>query len=222
MSDLISFVSNSAASTADTGTARAGLASNFDTFLTLLTAQMQNQDPLSPVDSTEFTNQLVQFAGVEQQIETNSSINALVTASNSSVGAALSGYLGQRAQIDTPNLGFYGEPVTWSYALPSDATKVTLAVQDGTGRVIWSGQGEAAKGQHEFEWDGSTLSGNPAPTDGVYTLNVIARNIDDEPLDARIGVLADVTGVDMSHGEPALTTRAGVYSYTDIVRVTQH
>ena len=93
MTNAISFVPAPAATSASTSASAAtSLASNFDTFLTILTAQIQNQDPLAPMDSSKFTEQLVQFSGVEQQIKSNSQLETLVKATNSNAGAALSGY----------------------------------------------------------------------------------------------------------------------------------
>ena len=83
MSDLISFVTPPAATGANSMQSAASLSSNFDTFLTILTAQIQNQDPLEPMDSTQFTDQLVQFSGVEQQIRVNTQLETLISATNS-------------------------------------------------------------------------------------------------------------------------------------------
>ena len=98
MVDAVSTLSNIQSQNA---TSSATLAENFETFLTLLTAQLQNQDPLEPVDSTEFTNQLVQFAGVEQQIQTNQNIADLISITASSTAAGLSNYLGKSIEIDS-------------------------------------------------------------------------------------------------------------------------
>ena len=83
MTDLISFVPPSSSSATSNAASATSLAKNFDTFLTILTAQIQNQDPLEPLDSTQFTEQLVQFSGVEQQIRTNQSMETLIAATRS-------------------------------------------------------------------------------------------------------------------------------------------
>jgi flagellar basal-body rod modification protein FlgD len=87
MTDTISFVPVSQNPTANAATSQASLSDNFDTFLTILTAQIQNQDPLEPMDSNQFTEQLVQFSGVEQQIRVNSQLETLIKATNSNVRA---------------------------------------------------------------------------------------------------------------------------------------
>ena len=93
MTNAISFVPTPSTNAgAGAAASQASLADNFDTFLTILTAQIQNQDPLEPMDSSKFTDQLVQFSGVEQQIKSNKQLEQLLAATNTNAGAALSGY----------------------------------------------------------------------------------------------------------------------------------
>ncbi len=221
MSDLVSFVTNSSATTSDALTSRTGLADNFDTFLTLLTTQMQNQDPLSPLDSTEFTNQLVQFSGVEQQIRTNETLTNLIDTSNASAGASLVGYLGQMAEIDSAGAGFHGTPVEWKYRLPNDAASASLIVQNVDGTVVWSQDAELTAGSHQFEWDGGTLTGGTVNEGEVFYASIVAEDANGEALDVPVTTLTRVTGVDLSAGSPALQTTAGIYSYSDVLGVTQ-
>jgi flagellar basal-body rod modification protein FlgD len=142
MTDTISFVPVSQNPTANAATSQASLSDNFDTFLTILTAQIQNQDPLEPMDSNQFTEQLVQFSGVEQQIRVNSQLETLIKATNSNAGASLSGYLGQTAEIDSAGAQYTGDPVNWRYSLPSDAAKATITVTDAAGKVLYSKTGD--------------------------------------------------------------------------------
>ena len=227
MTDLISFVPQSTASSSGSSdNALSGLSDNFDTFLSLLTAQMQNQDPLSPLDSTEFTNQLVQFSSVEQQIQTNDSLESLLASQNTSTGAALAGYLGQEAEITTSAAALHSEDLTWRFRLPSDSSATTLNIQDSTGQIIWSQDlGSRSAGAHDIKWSGQTgTSSNPsdvtAPKDAVYTAVITAEDANQSSISTEVNLLALVTGVDMSNPSPAITTGAGVFSYADIVRIT--
>jgi len=102
MTDVISFVQQTNTPGSSSGTSSAQLTDNFDTFLTLLTAQVQNQDPLSPTDATQFTEQLVQFSGVEQQIQSNQNLEALLAANSASTSASLANYLGTRRNLGLP------------------------------------------------------------------------------------------------------------------------
>src|SRR5690348_15659649 len=145
-------------SATDPTSAQATLADNFNTFLTLLTSQLQNQDPLSPMDSNQFTQQLVQYSGVEQQIRTNQTLEGLVTQYQAaSAGAALS-YLGKDAIIEADDTYLAGGAANWAYDLPETAKDITLNVKDSHGRVVYSTSGVKAQGEHLFTWDGTTTS----------------------------------------------------------------
>ena len=138
--------------TTDTATARSGasktaLASNFETFLTLLTSQLKNQDPLSPVDSNQFTAQLTQMAGVEQQLLTNDLLTSLLGAQQSGGLGAAATYIGKDATAAFAATKLKDGAVTWSYELAKDAPATTLQVLDGTGKVVWTGPApETAEG----------------------------------------------------------------------------
>ena len=220
MTNAISFVPTPATNAgAGAAASQASLADNFDTFLTILTAQIQNQDPLEPMDSSKFTDQLVQFSGVEQQIKSNKQLEQLLVATTSNAGAALSGYLGQQAEIDTAGAQFTGEPINWRYDLPSDAAKTTITVTDASGRVLYSKSGEAAAGTHEFEWDGKLNNGKTADEGQPYWISVIAEDANARSITPAHSLVTTITGVDLTYGEPALTTPAGVYAYADIKRL---
>ena len=220
MSDAISFVPATNTNTGSTSAnAGAALADNFDTFLTILTAQIQNQDPLEPMDSSKFTEQLVQFSGVEQQIKVNTQLETLIKATTSNAGASLSGYLGQTAEIDSAGAEFKGEPVTWRYTLPSDSAKTTVTVTDASGKVVYSKTGELKAGTHDFEWDGELNTGGTAAEGKPYWINVVAEDANAATITPVHTLVTTITGVDLTYGEPALTTPAGVFAYSDIKRL---
>ncbi len=219
MSDLISFVPPPS-TTATTGAQSAAtLSTNFDTFLTILTAQIQNQDPLEPMDSTQFTEQLVQFSGVEQQIRVNTQLETLIKATNSGAGASLSGYLGQEAEIDSAGAQFTGDPVKWRYELPSEASSATITVTDAAGKVLYSKTGELKAGSHEFTWNGEFNKGGAAATDQPYWISVVAEDANKKAITPNHSLVTKITGVDLTYGEPALTTPAGVFAFADIKRL---
>lgn len=220
MTDLVSFVSAAAPTTSASAMSKMTLSNNFDTFLTILTAQIQNQDPLEPMDSTQFTQQLVQFSGVEQQIRSNQQLETLISATRSSAGASLSGYLGQQAEIATDTAQFSGGPISFLYSLPQDAASADLSILDSSGRTVFKAEGDTQAGRHDFVWNGQTAAGVEARP-GVYTLRISAKTAAGDPLSTEQAVLADITGVDLTHGEPALTTPVGIFSYADIRRLTK-
>jgi flagellar basal-body rod modification protein FlgD len=194
---------------AESGGARTRLSDNYDTFLVLLTAQLQNQDPLAPMDSTQFTQQLVQFSQVEQQIRTNEQLEGLVGQYQaSSAGAALS-YLGRDAIIeaDTQPLGATG-PASWAYALNSTADNVTLSVRNASGREVFSTAGLKTQGDHLFNWDGLDADGDRLPA-GTYQLVVSARSAADESITSKVSVRETILGVDFSGTTPLVITQTG-------------
>jgi flagellar basal-body rod modification protein FlgD len=219
MTDMISFVPPPSNTGSNAANSAAQLSGNFDTFLTILTAQIQNQDPLEPMDSSQFTEQLVQFSGVEQQIRVNKQLETLIASSNSSTGAMLSGYLGQQAEIDSAGAHFTGEPVHWRYSLPSDALSTTVTVTDADGKVIYSKTGERSSGTHDFVWNGEIFGGQTATPDRPYYISVVAEDANRKAITPYHSLVTTVTGVDLTYGEPALATGAGIFAYADIIRL---
>lgn len=190
------------------GSARTRLSDNYDTFLVLLTAQLQNQDPLAPMDSTQFTQQLVQFSQVEQQIRTNEQLEGLVSHYQAaSAGSALS-YLGRDAILESPYNRLGEGSVNWGYSFDKTADEVTLTVKNSSGRIVFERTGEMTEGDHLFTWDGKNADGEDMP-DGVYTLSVTAKDADGETMDARITVRETIMGVDFSGTNPLIVTQSG-------------
>lgn len=184
------------------------LSDNYDTFLVLLTAQLQNQDPLAPMDSTQFTQQLVQFSQVEQQIRTNEQLEGLVGQYQAaSAGAALS-YLGRDAIIDSDSTYLAGGTANWAYNLPNAATEMTVHVRDANGRIVYTTTAAPrGAGEHLFTWDGKTNNNTTAP-DGVYRITFEAKNGTAE-VTPTVRVRETIMGVDFSGDEPVVITPAG-------------
>jgi flagellar basal-body rod modification protein FlgD len=220
MTAPISFVSPPQAVTSAADSA-ASLSGNFDTFLTILTSQIQNQDPLEPLDSSQFTQQLVQFSGVEQQIRANSQLETLIKSSNGNTGAMLSGYLGQTAEIDSAGAAYDGQPITWRYNLPADAKSATVTVQDAAGKVLYSKKGELTAGDHDFVWNGELNNGKTATKGEPYWISVVAEDANSKAITPTHSLITTISGVDLTYGEPALTTPVGVFAYSDIKRLTR-
>jgi flagellar basal-body rod modification protein FlgD len=147
---------------------------NFDQFLLLLTAQLKNQDPLSPMDSTQFTNQLVSFSGVEQQIKMNSRLEKLLALSAASQTTLGLSYIGLNVDMQGSDFKYYGAgDAKMSYNLPSDAAINTVSIIDQDGHTVYSQSGVLAGGAHEFIWNGKDQEGNPLPS-GTYHFRVDA------------------------------------------------
>ncbi len=187
-------------------TAQKSLSSNFDTFLKLLTAQLQNQDPLKPQDSSQFTQQLATFSGVEQSIKQNQNLETLIGEIKTSNLSAATNYIGQIATASTPNLTSDGSGGTWSYNLGTASATTTLTVTNSTGHAVRSTTGSTDSGNHSFNWDGKDSNGNALPA-GDYTLSVTAKTASDTNVITSISLTDKVSAID--NGPSGLTVLIG-------------
>ncbi len=164
-----------AAGTSSVRSSSQSLAANFDTFLKLLTTQLQNQDPLAPMDANEFTSQLVEFASVEQAIQTNGKLGQLSTLIQASGTSSAMGMLGREVTVATDHVGLAASgDVSIRYRLPEAAGKVTVTVLDAQGRAVRSLAGSAATGENLVRWDGLDGTGRRAAA-GNYQVRVRRR-----------------------------------------------
>src|SRR6478609_5834085 len=150
------------------------LAGNFQTFLTLLTAQLQNQNPLDPLDTNQFTQQLVQFAQVEQQLKSNDQLSAMLALQKSSQATQAINYVGFTATVDGKTAGLKDNAATWLLTSPKPAT-ATVNVINSTGQTVYTGNYNLNAGQQNFIWDGKGNDGTTWP-DGKYTLSIVAKD----------------------------------------------
>ena len=198
------------------------LASNFETFLTLLTSQLKNQDPLSPVDSNQFTAQLTQMAGVEQQLLTNDLLKGLLAAQGGGGLAGAATYIGKEATAAWSATKFTDGEATWSYELASNAASTRLEVLDGSGNVVWSGDApDRTTGVHDFTWDGDATSGNDGQDGQVYSLRVVAKDAAGGTIDAQVLTRGRISGVEMYDGEAYLTIGKSIVPLSTIIALEE-
>lgn len=197
--DPTSAASNTANNTASAaGAATKALSSNYTMFLKLLTTQLQNQDPLSPTDSTTFTQQLVQYSQVEQQIKTNDNLTSLIdtTKASSNANAALLSYLGRYVEVNGADFPLQNSQATMTYQLASAASKVTLDILDSSGAKIATFDGPAGAGLQKISWDGKDSS-NKQYSDGKYTLQITATDASGKAIAVnKQSVIGHVTGIE--------------------------
>jgi flagellar basal-body rod modification protein FlgD len=176
------------------------LAGDFSQFLTLLTVQLQHQDPLSPMDTTEFTNQLVAFSGVEQQINSNQKLDSLVALQlGNTMGSSL-GYVGLNVNYVSSEFNFDGaKPVTMKYALDSQAYTNKISVVDEDGNTIYTKDGSVKVGSNDFTWDGSLTNGGKAKP-GTYEIKVNAFDQNGKAIQSTTVVSGTVRGVETQNG----------------------
>ena len=178
--------------------------SNFNTFLTMLTTQLQNQDPLSPLDTSQFTQQLVSFSEVEQQINTNNNLKQLIQLQTGNEAISATPLVGQTIEYNSPTTALISGTAAFSYTLPSNAANVNLQVLDSSGNAVYSANGNTTAGQHTLAWNGQTNSGVQLPNGGQYTLQVTATDSSSNPITATVQSYGLVDGVNIANNQANL------------------
>ena len=181
------------ASTASSANTLAKLAGNFNDFLSLLTTQLKNQDPTAPLDTNQFTSQLVQFTSVSEQISTNATLGQILTATLSQQLTAASALVGQKVSISGGTLPLQNGAAAVNFQTTS-AQPVQVTVSDSAGNTIQSQTINASSGANRWTWDGSNVRGATQP-DGPYTVAVTAQEGGPIPFQA-VGL---VTGADQEN-----------------------
>jgi len=205
----------------DSASALAKLSGDYTAFLKLLTAQLQNQDPLKPMDTKDFTQQLVQFAGVEQSIATNKNLENMIKLQQSAQTAQATAYIGRTVQAlgDTQEKATSGA-TTWGYKLEGDTAKTDVFIFNSSGTLVYQGTGNTKIGEHEFAWDGKDMNGITMPA-GEYTLRVSAKDAANANVRSLTTVNLKVTGVEFASDGPRLVSGKTQINMDDIVRVKE-
>ena len=196
-------VSGVAANTANSlSSSRQSIADNFDTFLQLLTTQLKHQNPLDPLDTNAFTQQLVQFTGVEQQLKTNDFLAAMMASTQIASNSQAVGYIGKVVTASGVKSELVEGSAAWHFATAKDAT-ITVTVKDAGGNSVYTKQGSVKSGESVFTWDGIGSDGKQKP-DGSYSIQIEARDGDGKLIDVATEMTGAVTGIDLSGTEPVL------------------
>ena len=178
------------------------LSGNYTMFLQLLTTQLQNQDPTSPMDSNQFTQQLVQYSQVEQQIKQNATLTSIASSLSVANATQMLNYIGQTVTADGTKTTLQNGSAEWSFTLDK-ASDATINVLDSSGNVVYTQATAYGSGVQTFNWNGSETGGSTAP-DGTYTLQVTAKDSSGNAAKVTQAINGKVTGVDFSSGQPYL------------------
>lgn len=209
----INALTSGAASAADQSQKK--LADDFDQFLSLLTTQLQYQDPLDPMDSSEFTNQLVAFTQVEQSIATNKNLEKLISRVKNSDMSNAVGYLGTEVTIQTDRAGLRDNVAKWEYGLSTDSEETTLTVKDSNGKTLHEISGNNKAGLHEFVWNA------PENTpDGIYQLTISAETANGTEVQTAIYSKGKVETIETLNGEIHLSVN-GILTATSNVQAVK-
>jgi flagellar basal-body rod modification protein FlgD len=212
----ISAASNSSVASAVNNTE---IASNFTTFLQLLTTQLKNQNPLDPLDTNQFTQQLVQFAQVEQQMKSNDQLASLVSLEKSAQASTALAYVGSTVVVDGATSPLADGSAAWSLNVTKPST-ATVIIKDPTGQTVYSGTYAVNPGNQQFTWNGRGNDGKLWP-DGNYTLSATALDANQQSVAISTEVQAKVDSVDLTQDPPLLSINGQNYSLDKIKRIVR-
>jgi flagellar basal-body rod modification protein FlgD len=199
----------------------ASLADNFNTFLALLTTQLKNQDPTSPLDSNQFTQQLVQMTGVEQQLNANTLLKQLVANTSNGISTAVS-LIGKSVKAASNTANLTGGQAQWVYNLPATASDLKVEVLDANGATVHAeAPSDMKAGDHAFSWNGKDVTGKQLPNGGTYTLRVTALDASGAAIASTNYVQGVVTGVTQSAAGTLITVNGGPVDWAKVVSVDQ-
>jgi flagellar basal-body rod modification protein FlgD len=186
------------------------IGADFNMFLKLLTSQIQNQNPLNPMDTSQFTQQLVQFAQTEQAIQQSGTLKSILAKLFAGEMAQASNYVGRVARFDSPVAGLSDDkPATWTYQYSQVPSSLVAEVKDSQGSVVKTLLVDrAAKGQ--VSWDGSTSTGARAPA-GNYTLTMTAKDINGGTINGAVTASGVISSAMMLDGRAIVTVNGTNY-----------
>ena len=194
------------------------IAGNFQTFLQLLTTQLQNQNPLDPLDTNQFTQQLVEFAGVEQQLNTNSSLQTLVSLQQTAQSTQALQFVGKTAVVNGNINSLVNSQATWDLNVPSNSN-VTISIANSAGQTVFTGNYSANAGNNQpFTWNGKGNDGTQWP-DGQYTMTATAADANGNAVGITSQIQGVVSSVDLTQSPPLLTIAGQTYTVNQIQRI---
>jgi flagellar basal-body rod modification protein FlgD len=196
-----------------------GLGSDFKTFLTLLTTQLKNQDPLSPLDTNQFTQQLVSFSQVEQAINANDKLANLVSLQSTNQTISALPLVGHTIQYADNQGALVNGQATFGYTLPSNAASANIVISDANGKVVYQTPAQKTSGFHSFTWDGTTIDGSKAAS-GTYTFNVTATAADKSTIKSTLSAYGSVSSVDIKNGTASLNIGGVEEALSKIMAIT--
>jgi len=194
------------------------IAGNFQTFLQLLTTQLQNQNPLDPLDTNQFTQQLVEFAGVEQQLNTNQSLQTLVSLQQTAQSTQALQFVGKTAVVKGDTAALTNSQATWDLNVPSAST-LTATITNSVGQTVFTGTYPANAGNNQpFTWDGKGNDGTQWP-DGQYKMTATAVDASGNSVGVPTEIQDVVSSVDLTQSPPLLTIGGQTYTVNQIQRI---
>jgi flagellar basal-body rod modification protein FlgD len=213
--------SQSGASTgSSTDQAIAGLNDTYDNFLLLLTKQLQNQDPLNPMDTAQFTQQLVGFSQVEQQIATNKSLEKLVGMQSATNAFGAVSFLGNEVAVDTDHVSLKDGKAKFQYQIDHTAAKAVLTVVDESGQTVLVQEANRGIGTYNVDWNGKDAFGNQLP-DGDYRVAISYADEQGQAYSAKITSFGIVDSTELADGEVKLFIGSVGFPIDQVLKITK-
>ena len=209
--------SSSSSNTASSANALANqqIAGNFQSFLQLLTTQLQNQNPLSPLDTNQFTQQLVEFAGVQQQINTNDSLSTLVSLQQTAQSSQALEFVGKTAVVKGSTTSLTSSKAAWGLNIAAAST-VTINIANSTGATVYTSSIAANAGDNQtFTWNGLGTDGTQQP-DGTYTLTATAKDSTGSSVGVSTEIQGVVSSVDLTQSPPLLSIGGQTFTVNQV------
>jgi flagellar basal-body rod modification protein FlgD len=216
---------NSTSSTGSTASSLSGLgaqsiAGNFQTFLTLLTTQLQNQDPTNPLDTNQFTQQLVEFAQVEQQLQSNSQLSTLVSLQQTAQSTQALNFVGDTVTVNSNTAQLTNGTTQWTFNSPQPASG-TVNISNSSGQLVYSGPVTMQTGTNSFTWNGQGNNGTQWP-DGAYTAAITAQAASGQTVAVTSQVTGVVQSVDLTKNPPQLSVNGQSFTINQISGVSKN
>ena len=194
------------------------LAGNFQTFLTLLTTQLKNQNPLDPLDTNQFTQQLVQFASVEQQLKTNDQLTTLVSLQQTTQATQALTFVGKTAVVKGNTVSLTNSKATWNLNIPKDST-LNISIANASGQTVFTGKYTATAGDNQpFVWNGRGNDGTQYQ-DGQYTMTATATDSSGNSVGVTTEAQGVVNSVDLTQTPPLLSINGQTFTVNQIQRI---
>jgi flagellar basal-body rod modification protein FlgD len=220
MSSILPTSSNSnAAAAVSTAVSNNTIAGNFTTFLQLLTTQLQNQNPLDPLDTNQFTQQLVEFAQVEQQLKSNDQLSTLVSLQQTAQASSALNLVGATVVVNGQTEQLANGSAAWTLNA-TKPTSTTISIADSTGQTAYTGKLSLNAGSQAFTWNGQGNDGKTWPA-GAYTLTATGVDASGQPSTITTQVQATVDSVDLTQNPPLLSISGQDYQMNQIQKIVR-
>jgi flagellar basal-body rod modification protein FlgD len=215
--DIASTLNTAAGATSTTSSAESRLVGDYDSFLLLLTTQLKNQDPLAPLDATQFVSQLSQFASVEQMIVSNQKLDQIVSSLGANSILADIGLIGRTVEVSGSAAELRDGSLSLTYSLAKDAEQAAVVIRDADGNIVRQLPVSTTAGEHGLTWDGTDEDGDQLE-DGTYTFTFGAADAEGKPVATQSDVTAAVMRVETTSSGSSLVLSNGQSTTSSAVR----